>query len=128
MQPDPDVAYFRSRECSLTAEQKSLLQNLAFVCSFKATSDLPQWLTSDECDTLRAFFERKSKIKQISRYVFQIDDRTVDFSPAMPLLQKPKGFEALEAAVIGWLGNRGWALRINDKMGKDALEKMRQDR
>jgi len=44
VQTDPDVVYFRSLECSLNDEQKSLLQDLALVCNFNATSDLPQWL------------------------------------------------------------------------------------
>jgi alpha-galactosidase len=123
---DPDVTYFRSKECALSAEQKSLLQNLALICDFKATSDLPQWFTSDEREQLRAFLKRKPKIRQISRYVFQIDNEVVDFSSVVPLPQELKGIEAVQAAVFGWLANHDWALKINDQMGKAALEKIRK--
>ena len=55
VQADPDVAYFRSVECGLTVEQKRLLQNLTLICGFKATSDLPQWLSEVERGELREF-------------------------------------------------------------------------
>ena len=121
---DPDVAYFRSAECSMTVEQKLLLKNLALLCGFKATSDLPQWLTSDERKSLHTFLESKPRVKQISRHTFQIDDQIVGFSTAMPLPEKLKGWDAIQAVVIGWLGNQSLGLKINDKMGKDTLEKM----
>ncbi len=124
---DPDVIYFRSKECSLTNKQKALLQNLALICDFKATSDLPQWLTPDERKSLHTFLESNPKAKQISRNAFQIDDQIVDFSTAMPLPEKLKGWDAIQAVVIGWLGNQSWGLKINDKMGKDMLEKMRKN-
>ncbi|HUH96408.1 MAG TPA: glycoside hydrolase family 36 protein [Anaerolineales bacterium] len=126
VQVDPDAVYFRSRECSLTAEQRSLLQSLALICNFKATSDLPAWLTSGEREDLRAFLEAKPGVKQMAQYVFQIDGRPVDFSAALPLPEAPSGAEAIQAALVGWLGNHGWALKINDKMGRDALEKMKK--
>jgi alpha-galactosidase len=123
---DPDVTYFRSKECALTAQQKSLLQNLALICDFKATSDLPQWLTADERERLRLFLERKPKINRVSRTVFQVDHEVIDFSSAMPLPPELKGMEAVQATVYGWLANHDWALKINDQMGKAALEKMRK--
>jgi alpha-galactosidase len=122
---DPDVVYFRSKECMLTSEQKSLLQNLALICNFKATSDLPQWLTSDESEHLRAFLESKPTVKQISRYVFKVDDQTVDFDPAMPLPKKLNGMETITAAIAGWLANRGWVLKLIEVMDKSTLEKIR---
>ena len=87
---------------------------------------MPQWLIADEREKLRAFLERKPKINQISRYVFQIDKEIVDFSPVMPLPPEPKGMEAIEAAVFGWLANHDWAMKINDMLGKAALDKMRK--
>ena len=123
---DPDVAYFRSKVCFMTLEQKSLLQNLALVCGFKATSDLPQWLTANERENLRNFLESEPKVKQISRYAFRIDDCHVDFSTAMSLSEELHGAEAIEAAAVGWLGNHGWALRINDRIEKNALEKLKK--
>jgi alpha-galactosidase len=47
LQTDSYVGYFRSIECSLDDEQTSLLQCLALVFGFKATSDLPVWLKPD---------------------------------------------------------------------------------
>jgi alpha-galactosidase len=123
---DPDVTYFRSKECALTAQQKSLLQNLALICDFKATSDLPEWLTAAEGERLRVFLERKPKISRVSRYVFQVDNEVVDFNSAMPFPQELKGMEAIEAAIFGWLANHDWALKINDQMGKAALEKVKK--
>jgi alpha-galactosidase len=124
---DPDVAYFSSRHNTLTPEQKHLLQDLALVCNFKATSDLPQWLTTDERQQLRTFLKVASEVKQLGRYRFQIGEREVDFGSAMELPKPPRGLEAAQAKLIGWLGSQGWALRILNEMGKNALEKMNKE-
>jgi hypothetical protein len=121
---DPDVAYFRSQQTAMNAEQKQMLQDLALVCEFKATSDLPQWLGSDERNELHTFLEARPSIERTGRYSFRLDDREVDFSPAIPLPEPPKGFEALASLLVGWLGNQGWALKLMDRMGKNALQKM----
>jgi len=126
VQPDPDVAYFRSRECSLTAEQKTMLQALALVCGFKATSDLPQCLTAAERQNLRAFLEGRPDVKQISPCVFQLDERVMDFGPALTLPEIPEGLNAIQSSLMGWLANHGWALKINDKLEKGALEKLKK--
>jgi len=126
VQPDPDVAYFRSKECSLTAEQKLLLQDLALVCGFKATSDLPQWLNAAERQNLRLFLESNPDIKQISPCAFQVDGRVVDFGPALALPEIPEGLNAIQSSLMGWLANHGWALKINDRLEKDALEKIKK--
>ena len=52
---DPDVAYFRSRQCLLTKEQMALLQDLARIAGFRATSDPPRWLDEAERADLRSF-------------------------------------------------------------------------
>ncbi len=82
---DPDVAYFRSRHNRMTREQVGLLHDLIRITSFKATSDLPHWLTPKERAGLRAFLEEQPEIEQISRYQFKIDGRLVDFAPTIPL-------------------------------------------
>jgi alpha-galactosidase len=109
---DPDVAYFEAKENKLTLEQRMLLQNLANICEFKATSDLPQWLGKDELDHLRCFLNKNPKIEQTSRYTFHIDDRAVDFTSATPLPNIPKGLTALWGKCVGWLGDRYFLLRM----------------
>jgi alpha-galactosidase len=128
VQTDPDVAYFRSVETSLTPAQKEMLQDLARVCNFKATSDLPQWLTDSERETLRAFLSTQPQAKRTGHYTFRLDDRLVDFSPAMSLPQPPTGFTALAGAITGWLGSQPFALKLLDKLEKSRLEKLANTR
>jgi alpha-galactosidase len=127
VQTDPDVAYFAARGNSLTPEQKQMLQDLALVCNFRATSDLPQWLSTEERESLRGFLKDKHKPIQMEQYSFKLGKRVVDFSSAMSLPHPARGFDSVQSAVIGWLGSQGWALRILDRMGKSALEKMKKE-
>ncbi len=122
---DPDVVYFVNQENELTEAQKSLLQDLAYVCDFKASSDLPQWMTTEEREQLRVFLESNPKVKQVDRYVFQLDDRIVDFTPAVSLPDPPEGFATLWGAFLGWLGNVPFVLRIIKRMDDNALKKRR---
>jgi hypothetical protein len=121
------VAYFSSKGNSLSQEHKNLLQDLALVCNFKATSDLPQWLSENDREQLHAFLEDKSEIKRLKRYQFQIGERKVDFSSAMNLPDLPKGLEIAQANLIGWLGSQGWVLRLLDKLGKNSLERIKKE-
>jgi alpha-galactosidase len=125
VQTDPDVAYFAARGNSLSPEHKQLLQDLALVCNFRATSDLPQWLTAQEREALRAFLKDKHKPTQTERYIFKLGKRSVDFSAAIPLPEPSRGFEALSGAITGWLGSQPWALRILNWVGKRQLEQMK---
>jgi alpha-galactosidase len=109
---DPDVAYFESKENKLTQEQRMLLQNLAHICEFKATSDLTQWLGNDELEQLRSFLNVNPKIERTGRYIFQVDDYTVDFTSATPLPDIPKGLTALWGRLVGWMGDRYFILRM----------------
>ncbi len=127
VQTDPDVAYFTARENSLTPGQKRLLQDLARVCNFKATSDLPQWLSSGERAELEEFLNESPKVTQTGRYTFKVGDRSVDFSSAVPLPEPAKGFDIPQRALISWLANQGWALRTFDQMIRIAWEKMKKD-
>jgi len=122
---DPDVVYFESKENSLTKEQKSLLQDLAYICNFKATSDLPHWMTDDELGQLRAFLNTNPKIKQTARYIFQIDERVVDFTFATSMPDIPKGMIALWARILGWLGDRHFVLRFFKLLDDNSLKKRR---
>jgi len=119
---DPDVVYFRSQYTSLTKEQKHMLQDLALVCDFKATSDLPQWLSASEREEIRVFLESMPKVERLGRNTFMLDNRTLDFSSAMPLPALPRGLDSIGSAFIGWLGNRKWAMKLLDSLGKSALK------
>jgi len=109
---DPDIAYFESKGNSLTHEQRVLLHDLAYICDFKATSDLPQWMTQDELDELRFFLGAKPKVARSGRYTFQVDDHLVDFTSAVELPNVPEGLIALWGKIIGWLGDRYFILRL----------------
>jgi alpha-galactosidase len=124
---DPDVAYFRSRETGLTAEQKGVLQDLAQVCRFKATSDLPQWLTSSERNTLNQFLEHQPLVIRTGRYSFSLDGRKVDFSKAMALPAPTKGVATLASALTDWLGSQPFTLRLLNKLENNKWEKRAKD-
>jgi alpha-galactosidase len=123
---DPDVAYFSSKNNSLTANQKRILADLACVCGYKATSDLPKWLSENERKDLLAFLGAQPAIQRTDRYTFTLDEREVDFSPAMTLPQTPKGIDVILSSLIGWLGNRTCVLRLFDKLGKRAMQKAKK--
>lgn len=118
---DPDVEYFESRENGLNQKQKDLLKDLALICDFKATSDLPQWMTPEEREQVRAFLLAQPNVKQLSRYVYQLNDRIVDFSSAVELPKPPAGFSALWGNFLGWLGNWKFVLHIIKMLDDRAL-------
>ncbi len=122
---DPDVVYFESKENMLTSGQKKLLQDLALIFNFKATSDLPQWMTSAERELLREFLNFNPKIEQKSRYEFLIDNRVVNFTSAMELPPPPRGLLNVWAGLLSWLGSQPFVLRIFKKMDDNALKKRR---
>jgi alpha-galactosidase len=125
LQIDPDAVYFESTQNSLTREQKNLLQDLAYTCNFKTTSDAPQWLTNDEISQLRSFLNSNPNVKQARRYIFQIDDRVVDFTPAISLPEPPKGLTALWAGFLGRLGSIHLVLKILKMMDDHTYSKRR---
>ena len=123
---DPDVSYFESKENLLTQEQRNLLKELAYICDFKATSDLPQWMTNDEIDQLRSFLDTNPKVERTGRYTFNIDDRMVDFTSAIPLPEIPKGLIALWGRLIGWMGDRHFVLQIIKILNDNSMRKRRK--
>ncbi len=80
---DPDVAYFRTRYNLLSAEEMGYLQALAHIAGFKATSDLPQWLSADERAQLAQFLQATPTIVRHGRYIYELDGRVVDFRPVV---------------------------------------------
>ncbi len=77
---DPDVVYFRSRYNLLGPEELESLQALAHIAGFKATSDLPQWLSAEERAQLARFLEERPAVVRRGRYLYELDGRLVDFS------------------------------------------------
>jgi alpha-galactosidase len=124
VQLDPDVAYFRSIECGLGVEQKSLLQSLALICGLRATSDLPQWLSDAEHADLRDFLQATPGIKQIGPASFQIGSREVNFGPALDMPESAAGWTAIKSSALGWLGDHGWAMRYLYMTQKATLRRL----
>ncbi|WP_083420953.1 glycoside hydrolase family 36 protein [Curtobacterium sp. MCBA15_009] len=80
---DPDVVSFRAGAGTLDADQRALLADLARVCGFRSTSDPVQQLTPDERADLASFLDHQPRVRRLDRYRFAVDDRVVDFRPAV---------------------------------------------
>jgi alpha-galactosidase len=126
VKPDPDVVYFTAKWNTLSPQHKQLLQDLALICQFKATSDLPQWLTAEERAALHDFLLATPRVTRLSRAAFQLDERRVDFSDALALPAPPKGKEKIVSALVGWLGNQPLALKALKSQDDLALKKRRE--
>jgi alpha-galactosidase len=124
---DPDVVYFRSRECALTDDQKSLLQDLAAICNFKASSDIPYWLTVSERNALRAYLESSPPIQKIGQAAYRIGGRTVDFSAYIGMPPVPGVFTNLAGAILAGLANVPALMRIFDELGNASVKKILKD-
>jgi alpha-galactosidase len=121
---DPDVVYFRTLQNGLNEEQKVLLQHLAMVCNYKATSDIPAWLTDIERNALRIFLQTTPVVRIIGAMAYRVGDADVDFSPFISLPSVPGPLTNLQGAVLGHLANIPLALDIFDRLGKRSLKKM----
>jgi alpha-galactosidase len=110
---DPDVAFFHSQG-GLSLEQRQLFLDLTEVCGFKATSNLPESWTEAERANLLQWLETIQETTRTGRTTFTIGGRAVDFAPAMDLPPRPRGFDLVARAVVVWLGEQMWALKIWD--------------
>ncbi len=120
---DPDVVYFRSVENHLNGEQKALLQDLAQIAGFKATSDVPTWLTEAEGAALRKFLESNPKIEKTGRYQYQIDGREVDFTAFIELPPSPGLLNNILGGILGSLANNPALMRAFERAGQKSLKK-----
>ena len=121
---DPDVVFFRSRPNQLTAPQRSLLQDLAQITAFKATSDIPAWITDSEQVALRGFLEKRPEILKKSQTSFEIDGRLVDFSTHISMPAQPGPFTNFIGAILGGLANIPAVIRLFDAVNHQSLKKM----
>ena len=120
---DPDVVYFRSRRNNLTPEQKSLLQDMAQICNFKATSDIPAWLTESEQAALRVFLESSPRVLKKGRTSYEIDGRRVDFGAYIGMPPLPGALTNGLGSVLGRLANIPALMKIVDKLDHSSLRK-----
>ncbi len=123
---DPDVVFFQKSK-SLTDDQRQLLQDLSDICSFKATSDLPSSWTEAQRAQVRQWLEAAPESIRTGRYTFTVGGRNVDFTPAMDLPPRPSGFALIERAVVSWLGEQSWALKIWDWLLRTKPAKAEED-
>lgn len=101
---DPDVVYLRSRYNALQPHESQLLQALGMITGFKATSDLPRWWNASERQKVREYLESSPTVEKLSRYVYRIDGREADFSPAIPI-------PASNMEIPVWLARQAWLLK-----------------
>jgi len=123
VETDPDVVYFSSCANDLTPEQKSVLHDLAQICNFKGSSDIPTWLTRSERSALRGFLESKPEVRRTGRTVYQIDDRQRDFGPHIGMPAVPSTLNNLLGGVVGGLATIPALLKLFDQLGKYSLKK-----
>jgi alpha-galactosidase len=100
---DPDVMFFRSKHNALRSHENRLLQDLAVISGFKATSDLPQWMNGSELKMLRKYLESNPTVQKKKRYEYQIDGRDADFSPAVPISSSHNNIPIALAKNLGLL-------------------------
>jgi alpha-galactosidase len=98
---DPDVMYFRSRHNVLKPHENQLLQDLGTLTNFRATSDLPRWWKQSEKEKVREFLKAVPMVQKKKRYEFQVDERDVNFSPAIPIPASNLGFPIWLAKGLG---------------------------
>jgi hypothetical protein len=105
-----------------------MLADMAQVCQFKATSDLPHWWTDFEREQVRNWLTAEPEIERTSPTTFIIDGREADFSLALPLPKPPSGLDILQREINAWGGNQPWILSLMFQNWKRNLKKMKNER
>lgn len=123
VQTDPDVVYFRRQENSLSSEQIDMLKDLSLVAGFKATSDVPAWLSEAERRALRTYLEDTPAVSRSGRYSYQVGDRSVDFGSALDLPPLPGALTNLLGALVGGLADMPFLLGLLDRLGRRVLRR-----
>jgi hypothetical protein len=113
---DPDVVYFAARDHTLNPQQAQALMDLAALCDFKATSDLPDHLTPAELSNLSSFFTT-AQFQNTLLQSHKLDPNLL----ALPAL--PSGIGLLLCELIGALGNQPFALKMLGYLDKRQLQK-----
>ncbi len=121
--PDPDAVYFRTRRNHLTADQKRLLQDLALITGFKATSDVPAWMTDDEKTALKEFLNAEPEIRRTGRTSYQVGERQSDFGTHIQMPTPARFPLSLLGQIAGSLANVPGGIVLFDKWLRRSLRK-----
>lgn len=119
---DPDVAYFSRTKNALTDEQRRLLQDMAHIAAFKATSELPSSLLPGEREALRGFLSREAAVTRLGRTSFSVDGRGVDLSLSASLPPPPGPLASMIGAAIGELVSLPGALGLYMRLQRQVHE------
>lgn len=87
---------------------------MAQICNFKATSDIPAWLTDTELSALREFLECSPEVRKTGQKSFQIGDHEVDFDQHISMPSLPDAFTNLQGSVIDGLANAPALMKVFD--------------
>ncbi|MGB9641081.1 MAG: hypothetical protein ACPL4H_09230, partial [Anaerolineales bacterium] len=109
-----------------TVEQRCLLQDLAQICQFRATSELPQWLNQGEILLLKQFFEKEAVVTRIGKYSYRVNGREVDFSSVILLAQPLTGIRGMGRNLFCWIANHHWALKFINWQSQRSAKRVRQ--
>ena len=112
---DPDVVYFHSHNHSITDQQKDLLKKLAQISEFKATSDLPTWLTESEHKELHTFLVSQPEIQYNGEYNYLINGLIYDYSEYIKFPKPLNWFETVVQFFIKNLANSSFILMLFEK-------------
>lgn len=123
---DPDVVYFSQRGNRLTPEQRRLLQDLAQICQFRATSELPQWLNKEEAILLKQYFGEEADVIRSGKYSYRVNGREVDFTSVIPLAQPLTGIGGIGRNLFCWIANHHWALKFIYWQSQRSARQLRQ--
>lgn len=83
---DPDVVFFRSRRNLMDDAERRVLQDVACLAGFRATSDPPAWLDDDEREELLAWFGTEPTCEVLGAQRYRLDGRELDLAA---LAQRP---------------------------------------
>ena len=118
---DPDVVYFRTHQNQLTRNEMKLQQQMGEICRFKACSDIPSWMTSDEIADLSTYLKEQQEVRSTGTYSFTVNGLPVDYLPYVDL--PASGFLRNAEGILLDLLIHNWSLRISEKVYKFLFKK-----
>lgn len=123
---DPDVVYFSQHGNNLRVEQRILLKYLAQICQFRATSELPQWLSNEDIIRLKGFLAEETDVQRTGNYSFLVNGKEIDFASVIPLAQPLTGIKGIGRNLFCWIANHTWALKFINWQSQSAARKVRR--